>query len=527
MTKRDVIARARSFWVKHKVSILDLGALAAAMAVAAYLAFSVDIFANEAGLSEKTLTLEIDELMLLGGLLMLGLLIFAIRRYVAQKREIVRRTSAERQVRELAFQDPLTGLANRRQFNEALQVALKSPPASDAVHALFLCDLNGFKQINDVYGHGVGDELLVVVAQRLLKAVRESDLAARVGGDEFAILAQHLMGPEAAATVAQRIIASVGEPIVIAGVHHTVGIGVGIALLDTEDAADVLRRADVALYRAKAERRSAFRFFAEEMDALIRERDSLERELRAAVAADAIVPVYQPSMDLQTGRVASFEAVPRWIDASGHEIPAIRFIPIAEETGVIHELAEHLLRKACAAAALWPADVRLSVDVHRGQLTDGGLARRMLAILAETGVDPRRLEVEIPESVLVDDLPGLRQAFGALREAGVRIALDHFGTGYSTLYHLREFQIDRVKIDRSFVAGGGAEGARMLNALAGLGRGLGMEVAVDGMDSLVNGRDILGAGIQQAQGDAFGTALTALEAASLLRSEADATRRAS
>src|SRR3569623_993442 len=199
MTKRDVIAWARGFWVKHKVSILDLGALAAVMAVAAYLAFSIDIFANEAGVSEKTLTLEVDELMLLGGLLMLGLLIYAIRRYVAQKREIARRTSAERQVRELAYQDPLTGLANRRQFNEALQVALKSPPASDAVHALLLCDLIGFKQSNDVYGHGVGDELLVVVAQRLLKAVRESDLVARVGGDEFAILAQHLMGPEAAA----------------------------------------------------------------------------------------------------------------------------------------------------------------------------------------------------------------------------------------------------------------------------------------------------------------------------------------
>jgi diguanylate cyclase (GGDEF)-like protein len=511
MTRDQWLAAARSFWVKHKFSIIDLGALAAAMGVVAYVAYSVDIFANEANVSAKALTFELDELMLLGALLMFGLLIFAIRRYVGQKREMSRRISAEHRARELAYQDPLTGLANRRQFSEALDVALKSPAGSDAVHALFMCDLNGFKQVNDIHGHGVGDELLIVVAQRLQQVVRANDLVARLGGDEFAILAQHLMGPEAAATLAQRIISAVGEPIVIGNVRHSIGIGIGISLLSGETTVESLRKADLALYRAKAERRPAFRFFAEEMDRLIRERDALERQLRDAVSSSSVATSYQPSIELRTGRIVGFEATPRWMDGDGHEIPALRFIPIAEETGLIHALAEQMLRSACTAAASWPAEVRLSVDIYRGQLTDASLAARILRVLEETGVDPHRLELEIPESVLVDNLPGVQQAFGALREAGIRIALDHFGTGYSTLYHLRQFKIDRVKIDRSFV-GDDPDSLKMLSALAGLGRGLGLEVAADGIDSLGNGVDMLGAGIQQAQGGMFGPALSESEA---------------
>ena len=511
MASTDTVAALRSFWLKHRVSIIDLGILAAILGVLAYVAFAVDIFANESGVPEKTLTFELDEIMLLGGLLMLGLLVFAIRRYVAARRETARRIKAEQKARELAYQDPLTGLANRRQFNEALDVALRSPAGSEAVHALLLLDLNSFKQVNDVYGHGVGDELLIIVAQRLLTAVRDNDLVARFGGDEFAVLSQSLMGPEAAATIAQRIIAALDTPIVIGSVRHNIGVGIGITLLGDEDAAEAQRKADLALYRAKAERRSAFRFFAEEMDTLIRDRDALERSLRAAVERGEITTLYQPTVDLATGRVVGFEASPAWIDAAGREVPSARFLPIAEETGLVHALAEQTLRHACAAASAWPANVRLAIDLYPGQFTDPGLAGRMLDVLSELRVAPGRLDVEISESALVQNAPGLRAILSALHEAGVRLTLDHFGTGYSTLYHLREFKLDRIKIDRSFVESGDAEGRKVLSALAGLGHGLGMAVAADGIDGL-GGSDIALSGIQQGQGDAFGRALSAAEA---------------
>jgi len=499
----------RSFWLQHKLSIIDLGVLTGIMGVATYVAFAVDIFANEPGVPEKTLTLELDEIMLLGAVLLAGLLIFAVRRYVAQKRETARRISAEHRARELAYQDPLTGLANRRQFGEALDVALKSPASSEAMHALLLCDLNGFKQVNDIYGHGVGDEVLIVVAQRLMQAVRDTDLVARLGGDEFAVLAQHLMGPEAAAALAQRIIGALEMPIVTGNTRHTVGAGIGIATIEGGDSAEILRRADLALYRAKAERRSAFRFFAEDMDRLAHERDALERDLRAAMAEGAITTVFEPTVDLATGRIVAFEAMPRWVDIAGAEVPALRFLAVAEDTGLIHMLGERMLVAACEAARDWPQDVRLSLDLYPGQLSDAQLSTRILGIVREAGFDPHRLEVEIAESLLVQNPPMLRSTFDALRGAGVRIALDHFGTGYSTLYHLREFAVDRVKIDRSFVAHAGETNDKLLSALAGLGRGLGLEVVADGVAFLGDSLEMIGSGIQQGQGSAFGHALGA------------------
>lgn len=503
-----------SVWVRHKVSILDLGALVALMAVATYIAFTVDIFANEPGVSEKTLTIELDEMMLLGVVLLLGLLVFALRRFWAQKREIARRMRAERRARELAYQDPLTGLPNRRQFGEALQVAIKSPPGAEAVHALLLLDLNGFKQVNDVYGHAEGDEVLITIAQRLLASLREGDLVARLGGDEFAVLAHHLMGPEAVAGVAQRIMAALAEPVVIGTTRHEIGAGIGIAILDGDNADESVRRADVALYRAKAERRSAFRFFEEEMDALVRERDALERDLRLALSTGAIVTAYRPTVDLRSGAVVGFEATPRWVTAAGETIPPQRFLAIAEECGLIHQLGEQTLRQGCLAALGWPPEVRLSVDLYLGQLADASLAPHILGILKAAQFDPGRLDIELSESALVQNLPSLKPTLDVLRSAGVRLTLDHFGTGYSTLYHLREVKLDRIKIDRSFVEGEDGDGQqRLLAALAGLGRGLGIEVSADGIDTAGGGIDALQSGVQQGQGEVFGRALNAEEAA--------------
>ncbi|HEU5020868.1 MAG TPA: EAL domain-containing protein, partial [Bryobacteraceae bacterium] len=454
------------------------------------------------------------EALCIGGLLTVGLLIFSIRRYREQKAETTRRVTAEKQARQLAFQDPLTGLANRRQFNEALQAAIGAPPRAGAAHALFLLDLNGFKQVNDVYGHAVGDELLIIVGQRLTGAVREGDLVARLGGDEFVILSKHLMGAEDATSTALRVLRSLSEPIQAGAAQHRVGSGIGIALLpdDGTNAEEILRKADVALYRAKSERRSALRFFEAEMDRLVRERDRLEQDLRQAIEADRILPYFQPAVDLNTGRVLSFEAIPRWIDPGQGEIPLQRFIPIAEENGLIHDLFARMLRHACAAAARWPEDVTLALDIYPGQLKDRSLRQTIIEALEAAGVPPSRLELEITESALVSSLDSAQEVVGSLRDAGVRIVLDNFGTGYSSLYHLRNFQLDKIKIDRSFVDDlHSAENARIVSALVGLAHGLGLAIVADGVREPGQRASLLASGCEQGQGVLFSQAIAAEE----------------
>ncbi len=490
--------------MRHRVSIHDLGIMAAGLLLLAYLAFEIDIFLTEGTQTAGEQRLELDEVLLFGAALTLGLFIFALRRYRDQKREIVRRTAAEHKARELAYQDPLTGLPNRRQFEEALHQVAAALPEAGLNHAVFLLDLNGFKQINDTYGHGIGDEVLVIVAQRLLSAMRDEDLVARLGGDEFVVLARHLMGPEAASNVALRILEGFRAPIATGSSSHQVGVGVGIALLpdDAHDAREALRKADVALYRAKAERRSAFRFFEEGMDRLLREREQMERDLRQALKDGRIEPRFQPSFDLQSGVVVGFEAVPSWTTGMGEDVPLERFLPIAEESGLSHELASHVLHCACVAAAGWPDRIILSMDVLPGQVTDRNLGLHILEILKTAALDPRRLEIEIAESTIVQNLEAAKVAFAPLRAAGVGIALDNFGTGYSNLYHMQEFRIDKVKIARRLVENMGGEDAdRMVRALAGLGQGLGLTVSADGLSSqATGGQALLSSGVEEGQG---------------------------
>lgn len=508
------LERLRSFVIRHRFAIADLSIIIAVILVACFVAFEVDIFENEGSVTVHEETIELDEALCIGGLLTVGLLIFSIRRYREQKAETTRRVTAEKHARQLAFQDPLTGLANRRQFNEALQAAIGAPPRAGAAHALFLLDLNGFKQVNDVYGHAVGDELLVIVGQRLMSAAREGDLVARLGGDEFVILSKHLMGAEDATSTALRVIRCLSEPIQAGPTQHRVGSGIGIALLpdDGANAEEILRKADVALYRAKSERRSALRFFEAEMDRLVRERDQLEHDLRQAIEADRIRPYFQPTVDLNTGRVLAFEAIPRWIDPAQGEIPLQRFIPIAEENGLIHDLFARVLRHACEAAVRWPEDVTLALDVYPGQLKDRSLREAIIQVLDATGMPPFRLELEITESALVSNLDSAQEVVGALRDAGVRIVLDNFGTGYSSLYHLRNFRLDKIKIDRSFVDDlESVESARIVSALVGLAHGLGLTIVADGVRESGQRESLLASGCEQGQGFLFSQAVAAEE----------------
>jgi diguanylate cyclase (GGDEF)-like protein len=514
-----MIADIRSFVIRHRFAIRDLGLILAGLAAFAYCAFAFDLFVNESGISLRQAVIELDEALLLGGLLATGLLGFGAHQYFRQKREVKRRQLAEQQLRKLAYQDTLTGLPNRRRFDDALRAAIEAPPRAGAEHAVFLLDLNGFKSVNDIHGHGAGDELLIVVAQRLLTAVREGDLVARFGGDEFAILATHLADPEAATNIALRVIEGLDAPILAAGVAHRIGVGIGIALIPTDAATieEAIRKADVALYRAKAERRAALRFFEAEMDARVHERAAMESALRNALDAGRIDVVFRPTFDLRSHAVVGFDAGPRWVDPERGEIPPERFTAIAEEVGLIHAIGERVLRQACAAAKTWPKHVTLSVDIHASQLKDHLLAGRFIRILAEAGIAPERLEVDVTESAFVADLDNARAVLGALRAAGVRVALDNFGTGYSSLYHLRNFRLDKVKIDKSFVQAmmTERESAGIVQALVGLGHGLGLTIAADGIEAHDQEGALIGTGCEQGQGDLLGGQLNASGAAAL------------
>ncbi len=507
----------RSFVIRHRFTIRDIALLVLGLVLLLYGGWAIDLFENENGISEHQAVIELDEALLAGLALGLGLLLVGWRHYRAQRHEMARRVAAERRIREMAYQDALTGLPNRRQFDDALRIAVDSPPRAGAAHGVFLLDLNGFKAINDLHGHNVGDEVLIEVARRLLGAMREGDLVARFGGDEFAVLATHLSGPEGATNVALRVIEAIDPPIEAAGAIHRVGAGVGIALVPADAATpdEALRKADVALYRAKAERRSALRFFEEEMDARVQDRAAMEAALRVAIDAGEVEAAFRPTINLHTHEVTGFEVEPRW-----GEVPPERFLAIAEETGLIHALAERLLRQGCAAACDWPPHVSLSVDLYPGQIKDRLLAARIVRILSEAGLDPRRLEVEITESALVANMDDARPLLGELRAAGVRIALDNFGTGYSTLYHLRTLTLDKVKIDRSFVeaAGGGGEGESIVRALAGLGQGLGLTIAAEGAARPEQEAALLGSGFDEAQSAGYARPVNAREAGMLARS---------
>jgi diguanylate cyclase (GGDEF)-like protein len=506
-------ASVKVFIIKHRHSVTDLSIIIASVLVGLYLALEYDFFQQEGHKTLKQQTIELDEALLIGALLAIGMLIFSFRRYREQTRESSRRLAAEQHIRVLAFQDPLTGLPNRRQFDDALRTAIVAPPREGSTHAVLLLDLNGFKQINDVHGHGVGDEVLTITAQRLVASMRDGDLVARLGGDEFVILALHLIGPEAATNIARRIIEALREPLTAGATKHVVSCGIGIALFpsDAVTSEEVLRKADLALYRAKEERRSAVHFFENELDRRVRERDWLEQELRTAVAAGHIQAVFRPSVDLRTKRVTGFEASPCWLHPTAGLIESQRFIAIAEESGLIHELMFHVIRQACIAAVQWPASVNLSVDILPVQLKDRTLPEEIIDLLAETGLPASRLEIEITESALVRDLEAAQVVLGGLREAGIRIALDNFGTGYSSLYHLRNFKLDKIKIDSSFIHSMGAEreSADIVRALVGLAHGLGFTIAAEGIEHTDQQTSLLLTGCEQGQGNLYSGPLSA------------------
>jgi len=478
--------RVRSFVIRYRFRIADVVAVAVATGAVLFGAVSFDIFTNASGQKSDPFLLEFDELLAVAAVLVTGL-VWTIARLVRQRREDARRAEVEREIRQLAFHDPLTGLPNRRKFDDAFKVAAGSPPASGASHALLMLDLNGFKRINDVYGHGAGDEVLIQVAARVQKAVRGADVVARLGGDEFAVLATHVSGAQAATGLALRILEELETAVPAAGAQHAVGTAIGIALLpqDGTTPAELMRKADIALYAAKAEGHSAFRFFDAAMDHEVRARDDIQRRLRAAIEARSIGPHYVPSVDVDGRTVRGFEVRPHWVDAELGEVGPETFVPIAEDCGLIGPLTMLLLEQACRDAASWPNAISLAIGVSPVLLRAPGFGLQVVATLDKTDFSPARLELQITESALVRDLEAAKTALGGLRDLGVKITLDGFGTGYSSLYHLRNFKLDRIKIDGSFISALAADkdSAAIVRALVGLGTGLGLEVAAAGVET--------------------------------------------
>jgi diguanylate cyclase (GGDEF)-like protein len=401
--------------------------------------------------------------------------------------EIAHRLQSEATVRYLAYHDPLTGLGNRVLFREQLEEALLREPTADGGVAVLFFDLDGFKGVNDTLGHSAGDGLLKRAADRLRDSLKERAMIARLGGDEFAVLQVGQAQPASAAALANEVIELLGRPFLLDGQDVAIGASCGIALApgDSTDPDELLKMADLSMYRAKSDGRGTFRFFEPEMNARAQARRALEQDLRCALAQGAFALHYQPIVSLQTSRITGFEALLRWQHPERGFVPPAEFIPIAEEIGVIGPLGEWALRQACAEAANWPAEIKVAVNLSPLQFRSGNLVAVVVNALAASGLPATRLEVEITESVLLETNAHNAAILNQLRELGVRISLDDFGTGYASLSYLQGFQFDKIKIDRSFVRDlpENTRGLAIVRAIAGLGASFSMTTTAEGVET--------------------------------------------
>jgi diguanylate cyclase (GGDEF)-like protein len=354
--------------------------------------------------------------------------------WISTHEDITERQQADLHIRFLAHHDGLTGLANRALFIEELDSAVAGLSRQQQTFAVFMIDLDRFKNVNDTLGHPAGDQLLREAAQRLKSALCETDVLARLGGDEFAIIQAGEDEPrEKAAGLAERILAIMREPFDIGSKLISVGASIGIALVsDMAKSSDILKMADLALYEVKAKGRSDFRFFEAAMLAALNDRRVLEDQLRVAIARGEFELHYQAMIDVSTGRQAGFEALVRWNRPDGGCVMPDRFIPLAEETGLIVPLGEWILRRACADAAQWPAHIKVSVNLSPVQLAHPDLLRSILRALADSSLSPQRLELEITETALFKNDADCTKLISELKTLGISIALDDFGTGYSS-----------------------------------------------------------------------------------------------
>ena len=402
-------------------------------------------------------------------------------------RDLRERNAAEAKIRYLAEHDNLTGLPNRHALKVKLEAALERAAATGEGLAIMCIDLDHFKEANDLHGHLAGDQLLIQTARRLQNGLTAPSFAARLGGDEFVIVQIGDVAPAAVSVQAGHVVETLRQPIAFEGHDVVAGCSVGIALFpgDGADAQTLLGNADMALYRAKDTGRGNFCFFKREMDETIRERRGLARELRQAIIDDAMVVHYQPQANAADGVICGFEALARWTHPVRGPISPAEFIPLAEESGLIVELGEWVLRRACAEAASWDKPLKIAVNLSPLQLHQHDLVKLVHEVLIETGLPASRLELEVTESALFKDYQRALDTLRRLKAMGVRVAMDDFGTGFSSLSTLQSFPFDKIKIDKSFVENiNRDERANVIvRTVLGLGRSLDIPVVAEGVET--------------------------------------------
>ena len=473
---------------------------------------------------------KIDWLVLLVVFLGIAAKLYAVRRTIDLYREVAERRKAEAEAHQLARQDMLTGLPNRRWFLEDFEKWTRHLPEGEAC-ALFVMDLDNFKPINDVYGHRLGDEVLKVVAKRLTRIAQEGSVA-RLGGDEFGIILRYRLDSNAPERLARQIVREIAKPIPLASLALQVGASVGVATSAANDGVSdamakrdgtrvetALRQADMAMYWAKTEGRGRYRFFDRSMDEKLQQRVELEAEIKGAIASGQFVPYYQPLVALDTAKTLGFEVLARWEHPKRGLLLPETFIPIAEDTGTIGKMTDYLLERALRDAKDWPEHISISINFSPRQISDLNLAPRILGLLAEFSFSPRRLVIEITESAVVQKLEDAKTVLKALRNVGVRVALDDFGTGYSGLFHLRELELDSIKIDRSFIGHmlDKPEEARIVKAIVGLGHALGLKTTAEGIENEETLKLLVKLGCDSGQGYLFGRPEPAVAVTEALR----------
>ena len=439
--------------------------------------------------------------------------------------DVTARRLAETRVQRLAYLDDLTGLPNRAAFIDHIGEAVERARGLGSRFALLFLDLDGFKEINDSLGHDAGDHLLRQVSQRIRACLRQADRLARFGGDEFLVLIDPVRRRRDVEVVTRKILRAVATPLQLDGLMATVSASIGIAMFpeDGEDPSRLLKNADAAMYQAKQSGRNALRFYAPQINASLREKIALSHDLRAAVARAELDVAYQPIVDGESGRVLGVEALARWRHPERGPVPPSVFVPLAEQTGLIASIGTAVLARACAQMVAWdarrtagdgaPRGPYLSVNVSPVQLREDGFVSGLLALLADVGLAPARLQLELTEGTVMEDPERAARVLGEISSRGVRIALDDFGTGYSSLAYLRTFPIHCIKIDRAFVLDLGRDGrdAAIVPAIVAIARSLGAGVVAEGVESAAQRQALVGMGCRAMQGYLFSRPLPADE----------------
>ena len=420
----------------------------------------------------------------------------------------------------LASHDSLTKLPNRSLFNESLSLSLDDVERQKSSLAVLYLDLDHFKEVNDLLGYAAGDELLRQATQRMTSSLRSNDILARLGGDEFSIIQKHMEQPHGSSMLAARLVSSLSEPFDLDGNKVNIGVSIGIALHNAGDAIDgetLMRHADLALYRVKVNGRGSFRYFENDMNDALVARKKIEASLRMAIADNELELYYQPQIDLKTNTIKGVEALLRWNHKTDGQISPDKFIPLAEESGLIIPIGDWVIRQACRQAKEWP-DLTFAINVSPVQFRQGDLVSTVRNALQAEGVDPSRLEIEITEGVLLSHTEETISVLSGLQKMGVKIAMDDFGTGYSSLSYLRRFPFDKIKIDKSFISDLGtcADADSIVDAVIRLGTSMGMTTNAEGIETLEQANLLRGQGCQEVQGFYFSKPLPAALISELL-----------